>query len=109
MADKKQKTKPKPNDRDKEFYELRVQGMTNQQIADKYKVKRATVAVRVSYYKRFYNLAAPPAKSWSSVKNPIAKALITEEQRREEAIKQATRRADGVLVCPPRYCDGYGF
>lgn len=89
-----------------QFYELADTGLSNVQIAAKLKTLPHVVGARMSEYRKTNNLPPPrrSANNWSF--------LITaqnDEAYRIENLKTAERDENGVLVCPPRYAEGYGM
>lgn len=102
----------------KKFYEMRLSGMSNQQVAAKCAELPYVVSARVSDYRRAHGLPPiprpQPAKgkkkaATAPAKNPVMRYAENEEERRKVNFKEAKRMPDGVLLCPPRYCEGYGL
>ena len=42
-------------------------------------------------------------------RKPIIYKPLKDASGNELASKGVTKRADGVTICPPKYCDGYGI
>lgn len=108
----------KSMEKGKKFYEMRMAGLTNQQVAAKCAELPYVVSARVSDYRRAHGLPPIPrletAKkknkaATAPAKNPVIRHAEKEEDRRKENFKEAERLPDGVLLCPPRYCEGYGL
>lgn len=92
-------------DQGKIFYELRLKGLNNHQIAERFGVKPQKVAVQLLKYRKKNKLPSlkPLKKSNKKV------VIYDDEQIRKENHKKAFRRKDGVLQCPTKYCEGFDF
>lgn len=93
------------NNLGKSFYELRLKGLDNHQIAERYGVKPQKVAVLLLKYRKKNKLP-----SFKPVKKSFKKFTpMEDDQIRKENHKKAVRRKDGVLQCPTKYCEGFGY
>lgn len=89
----------------KTFYELRLKGLNNEQISERFSVKKQLVAVRVLKYRKKNNLP-----SLKPTKKPKRKSIFIDDDKiRINRLKKAVRRPDGVLECPTMTCEGFGF
>lgn len=105
------------------FYELFIAGNSYREIAKKYGRSRNYVAARIFDYRKANNLkptgrsrgrAENEGKHFAAKNNKVKLNGFTIVLKEEAAARKIThkgayRREDGVLVCPVRYCEGYGY
>lgn len=99
----------------KRYYELRLQGLTNQQIAQRYGDLPYSVGARVSEYRKANNLPkiSRAGKKASKTREKKQRELNVEKligvaaDIRAKMDEQVYRRDDGILQCPPGYAEEF--
>ena len=97
--------------RGKLFYEMRLAGQTNIQIAIKFGIKPHSVGSQVCTYRKKNNLPAlPPTKSHNlkKLRNGFTKIIEDAREVRLQNIREMKLRDDGVWQCPTKTCEGFG-
>lgn len=97
------------SERAKMLYEMRLSGLTNIQIGIKLGIKPHSVGSQVCQYRKKHKLPPLPKPPPSKTKQRFMKVFEQEEEIRKENHKQAHRREDGVLQCPTKHLEGFGF
>jgi len=101
----------------KKFYEMRLKGMKNHEVAKKCGELPYVVSARISEYRKKYNLPPIPRQKKeggekskrSKIKEKSADDLINEAKKiRQDLQNQVKIREDGVKVYPKAYAEGYG-
>jgi transposase len=89
----------------KKFYELRLSGMDNRSIAERFSVNPQKVSTHLAKYRKKNKLPAlKPSPRLK--KKPV---IIDEEKIRKKLLKKAVRLPNGVLKCPKMTCEGFGY
>lgn len=98
----------------KKFYEMRMAGLENWQVAAKCSELPYVVSSRVSEYCKANNLPSP--SSIKKVGKPdvngcksVGDLIEDAGQFKARLLRQEYRREDGVIQCPPVFAEGYGI
>lgn len=100
------------------FYKMRLEGLSNKEVAERCGETVQTCAARTSNYRLHFNLPRiavtmkENAKEKEKVKTRVNGLVQYErnlEEIRAENHAQATRDERGVLICPTKHLNGYGW